>query len=93
MKLVIDAPTGEAVLEPYTVQELSELPALKAATPIELIQQLEADNPFTHRNLRDLTLGALKLAAMATGGKLEDNPAALKVMALEQQIAILRGEL
>jgi len=59
-------------------------------TPLEKIAAIEAANPITHRNLRDLSMTVAQIAATITGTNPMVNPAVQQIAALEAQIAALR---
>ena len=61
-------------------------------TPLDLIAQIEAANPITHRNLRDLTLSLAELAGTVLGLDPSVNPAVKQVLAVSAQIDPLRAE-
>ena len=62
-------------------------------TPLEQIAAIEAANPITHRNLRDLSMTVAQIAAAVTGTDPLVNPAVQQIVALEAQIAALRAQL
>lgn len=62
-------------------------------TPIDQIAAIEAANPITHRNLRDLSMTVAQIAAAVTGTDPLVNPAVQQIVALEAQIAALRAQL
>lgn len=64
-----------------------------ASTPLEQIAAIEAANPITHRNLRDLSMTVAQIAAAVTGTDPLVNPAVQQIVALEAQIAALRAQL
>jgi len=76
-----------------TPQEIAAWEASRLPTPIDLIKAIEAANPITHRNLRDLSMTVAQLAAAVTGTDPWVNPAVQQIMALEAQIAVLRAQI
>lgn len=62
-------------------------------TPLEKIAAIEAANPITHRNLRDLSMTVAQIAATITGTDPMVNPAVQQIAALEAQIAALRTQM
>jgi len=66
------------------------LPATPPAVD-EQIVALEAANPITHRNLRDIMVLLGTLTEQVTGLPADANPAVKKVKALEAQITALRA--
>ena len=63
------------------------------ATPLDQIADIEAANPITHRNLRDLSMTVAQIAAAVTGTDASVNPAVQQILALEAQISALRAQL
>ena len=62
-------------------------------TPLAQIAAIEAANPITHRNLRDLSMTVAQIAAAVTGTDPLVNPAVQQIVALEAQISALRAQL
>jgi hypothetical protein len=62
-------------------------------TPLQQIAAIEAANPITHRNLRDLSMTVAQIAAAVTGTNPMVNPAVQQIAALEAQISALRAML
>jgi len=85
-----DLAQGDRLATPEEVAawELSRLP-----TPAEQIVAIEAANPITHRNLRDLSMTVAQIAAAVTGTDPMVNPAVQKIVSLEAEIAALRAQL
>ena len=61
--------------------------------PLDQIKSIEAANPITHRNLRDLSMTVAQIAAAVTGTDPMVNPAVQQIVALEAQIAALRAQI
>lgn len=76
-----------------TPQEIAAWEASRLPTPIDLIKAIEAANPITHRNLRDLSMTVAQIAAAVTGTDPLVNPAVQQIMALEAEIAVLRAQI
>lgn len=70
-----------------------DLPPPPVLDVFDEIKALEAANPITHRNLRDLSMTVAQIAAAVTGGNLLDNPAVKQILELEAKIAELRAKL
>lgn len=68
-----------------------------ADVPIPTVQDqivaLEAANPITHRNLRDLAMAVAAMGELVTGQPAANLPMVQTITALEEQIAALRGSL
>jgi len=67
--------------------------AIVPPTPLEQIQAIEAANPITHRNLRDLSMTVAQIAAAVTGTDPMVNPAVQQIVTFEAQIAALRAQI
>lgn len=63
-----------------------------AATPLEQIAAIEAANPITHRNLRDLSMTVAQIAAAVTGTDPMVNPAVQQIALLQTTIDALREQ-
>lgn len=70
-----------------------DLPPPRVLDVFDEIKALEAANPITHRNLRDLSMTVAQIAAAVTGGNPLDNPAVKQILELEAKIADLRAKL
>jgi len=61
--------------------------------PIQQIEQIEADNPITHRSIRDLSKAVAELIAEVKGVSLEDvvpnNPGMKRLLKVEAEIAAI----
>lgn len=64
-----------------------------ARTAQEEIIAIEAANPISHRNLRDVIKAVGDIASQLTGPPATDNPMIARVIELEAQIAALRGRM
>lgn len=85
--------TGEVVELELTQAEIDALPAPVEPSPAEQILAIEAANPITHRNLRDLSMTVAQIAAAVTGTDPMVNPAVQKIVSLESEIAALRAQI
>ena len=68
-------------------------PAPPEPNPLEKIRTIEAVNPITHRNLRDLSMTVAQIAGVVTGTDPMVNPAVKEIVAIEAQIAVLRAQI
>lgn len=68
-----------------------------ADVPVPTVQDqivaLEAANPITHRNLRDLAMAVAALGELVTGQPAANLPMVQTIQSLEDQIAALRSQL
>ena len=79
-----------AWLEKGNTPEPADIPVRTAK---DEIVSLEANNPITHRTLRETILAVGQIASQLTGQPLESNPTIARILELEAQIAALRGGL
>jgi hypothetical protein len=84
-------PAGSIAITPEEAEALKPMPP--PPTVLQEIAALEAANPITHRNLRDLSMTVAQIAATITGTDMMVNPAVQQLTALEAQIAALRAQL
>lgn len=84
---------GEWVVEDKPAPPEPEPEPVAPPTPLQQIAALEAANPITHRNLRDLSMTVAQIAAAVTGADPMVNPAVQQIAALEAQIAALRAQI
>lgn len=61
-------------------------------TPLDQIAAIEAANPITHRNLRDLSMTVAQIAAAVTGTDPMVNPAVQQIALLQTAIDALREQ-
>lgn len=72
---------------------LTAQPLPPEPSPAEKIVAIEAANPITHRNLRDLSMTVAQIAAAVTGTDPMVNPAVQKIVSLEAEITALRAQI
>lgn len=84
--------TGDLI--PISKEEADEMrQGGRALTPLEKIAALEAENPITHRNLRELSLAVAQIIAQVAGVDPMSNPGIQKLKTIDTQIAALRAQL
>lgn len=64
-----------------------------APSVLDQIRSIEAENPITHRHLRDLSMAVANIAEAITGQPAADLPMVKEIKALEDRIAALRAQL
>jgi hypothetical protein len=79
--------------EPAASYSIEDAEPTISPTPLAQIAAIEAANPITHRNLRDLSMTVAQIAAAVTGTDPMVNPAVQQIAALEAQISALRAQL
>jgi hypothetical protein len=79
--------------EPAASYVIEDAEPTISPTPLQQIAAIEAANPITHRNLRDLSMTVAQIAAAVTGTNAMVNPAVQQIVALEAQISALRAQL
>ncbi len=76
-----------------TTEQIAQWDAPRLPTPAEKIVAIEAANPITHRNLRDLSMTVAQIAGAVTGTDPMVNPAVQMIVAIEAEIAPLRAQI
>ena len=76
-----------------TDEEAEALRPVITPTVQDQIVALEAANPITHRNLRDLAMAVAAIGELVTGQPAANLPMVQTIQTLEEQIAALRGQL
>lgn len=87
---IIDLQTGAEVTREYTPAEAAALNP--QPSPLVEIVALEADKPFTHRALRELSLSVAQIAGMLTGQDPLTQPQIAAIAKLDSDIAKLRDQ-
>lgn len=90
---IINVSTGQETTREYTPDELAMVEQLRTVkTPLDDIVALEADKPFTHRALRELSLSVAQIAGMLTGQDPLTQPQIAAIAKLDSDIAKLRDQ-
>ena len=90
---IINVSTGQETTREYTPDELAMVEQLRTVkTPLDDIVALEADKPFTHRALRELSKTVALMAQAVTGQDPLTNPEVAKIFNLDAEIAALRDQ-
>jgi len=87
---VIDLRTGVESMREYTQSESAALNP--QPSPLVEIVSLEAEKPFTHRALRELSLSVAQIAGMLTGQDPLTQPQIAAIAKLDSDIAKLRDQ-
>lgn len=81
------------VIVPEVGRTGTHSPTAPAETVQQRIEALERANPITHRNLRDLAMAVAAIGELVTGQPAANLPMVQAISALEEQIALLRGQM
>ena len=87
---IIDLQTGAEITREYTPGELAALNP--RPSPLVEIVAMEAEKPFTHRALRELSKTVALMAQAVTGQDPLTNPEVAKIFQLDADIADLRDK-
>lgn len=84
-------PAGSIAITDEEAEALRPQPT--APTVQDQIVAIEAANPITHRNLRDLAMAVAALGELVTGQPAANLPMVQTIQSLEEQITALRAQL